>query len=84
MDAMTLHHQGVVKMAKEAQQKSQPPEIKKLAGEIIKAQNKEIGQLKQWRQAWYPKAGNQWVCSGKEGKSTVPMSICKTWGNFDR
>lgn len=74
LDAMTPHHQGAVEMAKEAQQKSQRPEIKKLASEIINAQNKEIGQLKQWRKSWYPKAGTQLVAYGGAGKSTVPMS----------
>ncbi len=74
MDAMTPHHQGAVEMAKEAQQKSQRPEIKKLASEIINAQNKEIGQLKQWRKAWYPKAGTELVAYGGADKSTVPMS----------
>lgn len=59
IDAMTPHHQGAVEMAKEAQQKSQHPEIKKLADDIIKAQSKEIPQMKQWRQAWYPKAGDK-------------------------
>ncbi len=54
IDAMTPHHQGAVEMAKEAQQKSQRSEIKKLAQDIIAAQNREINQLKQWRQAWYP------------------------------
>ncbi|ARV59644.1 DUF305 domain-containing protein [Nostocales cyanobacterium HT-58-2] len=58
IDAMIPHHQGAVEMAKEAQQKSKRPEIKKLAEEIIKAQNKEIAELKQWRTAWYPKAPN--------------------------
>ena len=72
IDAMTPHHQGAVEMAKEAQQKSQRPETKKLASEIINAQNKEIGQLKQWRKAWYPKAGIQLVASGGAGKSTDP------------
>ncbi|GAA6621536.1 DUF305 domain-containing protein [Scytonema sp. NUACC26] len=56
IDAMIPHHQGATQMAKEAQQKSKRPEIKKLAGAIIKAQNKEIAELKQWRTAWYPKA----------------------------
>ncbi len=45
-------------MAKEAQQKSKHPELKKLADEIIKAQNQEITQMKHWRTAWYPKAGD--------------------------
>jgi uncharacterized protein (DUF305 family) len=58
VDAMTPHHQGAVEMAKEALSKSKRPEIKKLAQDIIAAQNREINQLKQWRQAWYPKAGS--------------------------
>jgi uncharacterized protein (DUF305 family) len=56
IDAMTPHHQGAVVMAKEAQQKSQRPDIQKLANNIIQAQDKEIAQMKQWRKAWYPKA----------------------------
>ncbi|BAY09692.1 DUF305 domain-containing protein [Calothrix sp. NIES-2098] len=59
IDAMIPHHQGAILMAKEAQQKSKRPEIKKLADEIIKAQNQEISQMKQWRTAWYPKAGDK-------------------------
>ena len=74
IDAMTLHHQGAVDMAKEAQQKSQRSEIKQLAADIINEQNKEIGQFKQWRQAWYPQAGNELVAYGGASKSTVPMS----------
>lgn len=59
IDAMIPHHQGGVEMAKVALQQSQRPQIKKLANDIIKAQNKEIAELKQWRQAWYPKAADQ-------------------------
>jgi uncharacterized protein (DUF305 family) len=59
IDAMIPHHQGAVEMAKEAQVKSKRPEIKKLADNIIKSQNQEITQMKQWRQAWYPKVGDK-------------------------
>jgi uncharacterized protein (DUF305 family) len=58
IDAMTPHHQGAVEMAKAAQQKSKRPEIQKLAANIIKAQDQEIAQMKQWRKAWYPKASD--------------------------
>ncbi|MBD2445915.1 DUF305 domain-containing protein [Nostoc sp. FACHB-152] len=74
IDAMIPHHQGAVEMASVAQQKSQRPEIKKLADEIIKAQNQEISQMKQWRTAWYPKAGNQAVAYDAQQKKTVNMS----------
>jgi uncharacterized protein (DUF305 family) len=59
IDGMKPHHQGAIDMANEAQQKSKRPEIKKLADEIIKAQNQEIAQMKQWRTAWYAKAGDK-------------------------
>jgi uncharacterized protein (DUF305 family) len=35
LDAMVPHHEGAVVMAKEVLQKSQRPEMKKLAKEII-------------------------------------------------
>ncbi len=59
IDAMTPHHQGALVMAKEAKEKSQRPEIQKLADEIIKAQTKEIAELQTWRKQWYPTASNK-------------------------
>jgi uncharacterized protein (DUF305 family) len=59
LDAMIPHHQGAVEMAQEVLSKSQRPEMKKLAQDIIAAQNREIEQMKQWRKAWYPKADNK-------------------------
>jgi uncharacterized protein (DUF305 family) len=59
IDGMILHHQGAIDMAEEALAKSQRPEMKQLANEIIAAQNQEIAQMQQWRQAWYPNAGEQ-------------------------
>ena len=49
---MTPHHEGAVIMAKEALQKSAKDEIKTLAGAIIKAQEAEIKQMKDWQTAW--------------------------------
>jgi len=56
IDSMVMHHQGAVNMAEEALKKSQHPEIKKLAQDIIAAQKQEIEQMKQWRKTWYPNA----------------------------
>jgi uncharacterized protein (DUF305 family) len=56
VDAMIPHHQGAVEMAQEVLAKSQRPEMKKLAQDIIAAQKREINQMKQWRKSWYPKA----------------------------
>ncbi|GAX38520.1 DUF305 domain-containing protein [Nodularia sp. NIES-3585] len=58
IDGMIVHHQGAVDMAQEAQEKSQRPELKQLADEIITAQNQEIAQMQQWRSTWYPNAGD--------------------------
>ncbi len=58
IDGMIPHHKGAVEMAKDAQQKSQRPEIKKLADEIITAQAKEINELQTWRKQWYASSGN--------------------------
>ena len=55
INAMIPHHQGAVTMAEDALSKSKRPEIKQLAQEIVKAQEKEIDQMQQWRQAWYKK-----------------------------
>jgi len=74
IDAMIPHHQRAIVMAKEAQQKSKRPEIKKLADEIIKAQNQEITQMKQWRIAWYPKAGDKPVAYDAKMGQMMEMS----------
>ncbi|MFK0731828.1 MAG: DUF305 domain-containing protein [Gloeotrichia echinulata GP01] len=74
IDAMIPHHQGAIEMAKAAQQKSKRAEIKKLAEEIIKAQNQEITQMKNWRQTWYPKASNKLMAYDAQQQKTIEMS----------
>lgn len=49
---MIPHHNGAVLMAKEALQKSEKPEIKTLAGNIIKAQEAEIKMMNEWKEKW--------------------------------
>ena len=53
LDTMTHHHQGAIDMAKMALMKSQNEESKKFAQKIIDDQNKEISQMKDWREKWY-------------------------------
>ena len=53
INAMMPHHQGAVVMAKEAMEKSDRPEIKKLTQDIISSQTQEIAQMQQWKKAWY-------------------------------
>ncbi|MFN8467883.1 MAG: DUF305 domain-containing protein [Caldilineaceae bacterium] len=54
IDAMIPHHQDAIMMAQEAQAKSEHPEVKQMAQQIIAAQQAEIKQLQEWRMAWYP------------------------------
>ena len=49
---MIPHHEGAVTMAKDALQKETNAEIKALSQEIIKAQENEIGEMKQWQAEW--------------------------------
>lgn len=74
IDSMTPHHQGAVEMAQEVINKSQRPELKKLSQDIIKAQNVEIKQMKQWRQAWYPKASSTPMAYDAKMGHMMPMS----------
>lgn len=74
IDAMIPHHQGGVVMAQEVLQKSKRPEMKQLAQEMIEAQEKEIAQLKNWRKAWYPSAGETPMMYHADMKHMMPMS----------
>ena len=53
IDMMIPHHEGAIMMAKDAMQKTQRPELRKLAAEIIASQEKEIELMKKWRSEWY-------------------------------
>ena len=54
IDSMIMHHQGAIDMANEALEQAERQEIKDLAANIIKAQEAEIAQMKEWRTQWYP------------------------------
>ena len=53
IDTMTAHHTGAVEMAKMVDGKTQNADIKKFAAQIIKDQEKEIAQMKEWREKWF-------------------------------
>ena len=50
---MIVHHQGAVEMAQQVLKVSQRPELIKLANDIITAQTKEIGMMKEWQSTWF-------------------------------
>ena len=54
LDTMAAHHQSAVEMAKVALTKSSNEELKKFAQKIIDDQTREIAQMKDWRDKWYP------------------------------
>lgn len=56
IDAMIPHHEGAVLMAMVAQQKAEHPELQELADGIIEVQEREIGQMQEWRATWFPEA----------------------------
>lgn len=51
--AMVGHHNGAIMMSQEALTKAEHPEIKELAGAIIKAQQAEVAQMEQWISEWF-------------------------------
>ncbi len=53
IDMMIPHHTGAIAMATDALSKATHPELKKLAKDIVDAQQKEIAQMEEWRKQWY-------------------------------
>ncbi|MDM7921716.1 MAG: DUF305 domain-containing protein [Pyrinomonadaceae bacterium] len=56
IDTMTVHHQEAVDMAKMAETRAERAEVKKLAANIIADQDREITQMKRWRDEWFKDA----------------------------
>lgn len=52
LEQMIIHHQGAVDMARMSRDQAKHPEIKQLSEEIIKAQEKEIAEMKHWQHEW--------------------------------
>lgn len=75
IDAMIPHHRGAIDMANEALQKSKRAEIKSLAQNIIKAQNREENELmRKWRKAWYPNTPETSMAYDSQQGKMIPMS----------
>lgn len=56
IDMMSKHHRGAIQMAQMAQGKIENSGLKDLAKRIPIDQQKEIDQMKSWRDQWYPGA----------------------------
>lgn len=57
LDEMIMHHQGAVMSARMMIADSPRPELRDLAQRIITGQQRQIDQMRAWRQQWYPNAG---------------------------
>lgn len=53
IEAMVPHHESALEMAKQAQERAEHPEIKRLGDEIVAAQTRDISTMKGWLAAWY-------------------------------
>lgn len=75
IDSMMPHHQSAVVMAEMAVKQARHPEVRHLARQIIQAQQREMQQMKAWRQAWFGSAEVPMVPGmqmGKMVKMTMP------------
>ena len=88
IDAVVLHHEGAIAMAKQVIQLSQRNDLKQLAQTIITTQQSEIDQAKQWRQSWYPDADTvpmmyDSVSGETSAMSTEMQDAMRTEGTID-
>jgi len=53
LEQMVPHHESAIEMAQIALEKSERPEIRRLAQEIVAAQESEIDQMAAWHLEWF-------------------------------
>lgn len=53
VNAMIAHHRGAMLLAGQLQKNATHPEMKELAGEILKNEPTAIAELYAWKKAWY-------------------------------
>lgn len=53
IEAMIPHHQMAISAARLALRQAEHPEITQLAGAVLDAQQREVGQMQAWRLQWY-------------------------------
>lgn len=75
IDAMIPHHQGALIMAQDALENSSREEITALATQIVEAQQREILEMQQWREQWYPEAPETPTAWDSQANQTVPMTL---------
>jgi uncharacterized protein (DUF305 family) len=86
IDTMTTHHNSAIEMAKMAVEKTQNAELKTFAQKIISDQNKEITQMKDWREKWFagkPMARNMEMSGMKSSMPNMKTLETATGKEFD-
>jgi uncharacterized protein (DUF305 family) len=54
LEAMIPHHQATIDLATIARQRSQRPEVREFAGQVITGREVELSAMSTWRREWYP------------------------------
>jgi uncharacterized protein (DUF305 family) len=82
---MVPHHQGALDDARLALERSERPEVQRLAQEIIAAQEAEIAQMNGWLDAWYPE-GDREAAGMSQAMTSMDMPDLGSLsgGAFDR
>jgi len=97
IEMMIPHHQDAVEMAEMALQKAEHPELKELARNIIRDQDREIKQMETWYQQWFGKRvppistqgmmrmhqGHEMMGMG-DGMMAMDLKALETATNFDQ
>lgn len=93
IEQMIPHHDGAIAMATLALTKATHPEIKTLAGAIIEAQTKEIGDMRGWYSDWFGKnvptsgstmMGGMMSGSGMHMGGQEDMAALESASDFDK
>ncbi|MBJ7898532.1 MAG: DUF305 domain-containing protein [Cyanobacteria bacterium RI_101] len=90
IEMMIPHHQDAIDMAEMALKKTERTELKTLAQNIIRDQEREIKEMKDWYQQWFkkpvPTLSSQGMMGMHQGHGMMAMDleVLATAQNFDR
>jgi uncharacterized protein (DUF305 family) len=91
IEEMIPHHQDAVDMGEMALTKAEHPELRQLAGNIIRDQSREIILMKGWYREWYgtdapvyPAAGGHGMMGGGMGRNMTDLGRLRDASSFDK
>ena len=88
IEQMIPHHEDAITMSEVALVKATKPEVKQLAQDIIKSQQKEIDQMKAWHKDWYgeevPSGDSAMKDHGMMSKSNMHMGMMGDQTDMER